>query len=250
MATAEREKEFYDQYWERVQPYDVTGEIHVPTVSSNFSGKRALMCSCGSGGDAVRAAKQGAETHAFDISETAIRNALSFAEFNGVTVHAKVMDFHNLEYPDNYFDLIYGTAILHHIDCSVAGKEIYRVLKPGGVAYFKENSDRNPILRFLRRMFFGKPGGYQKQKFLFFKRTGTTDEYPLTEEEVSTLRDIFKGNLVLYNEQFYFFALLNFLVFKSAKLAKFFTGVDNLTVGLFPFLRKYSFTQEVFMKKK
>jgi ubiquinone/menaquinone biosynthesis C-methylase UbiE len=171
------------------------------------------------------------------------------AKYNNVVVKVDNMDFHNLLYEDNFFDIIHGSCILHHIDCSIVGKEIYRVLKPGGIAFFRENSDRNLILRFLRRLLFGKPGGYQKQKFLFIKRTGTSDEYPLTEEEVEVLVKIFKGNIRVTNEYFYFFSLLNSLIFKNSTLGNLLWTLDSLIGNVFPFIKKYSFFQEIWLKK-
>ncbi len=133
-----------------------------------------------------------------------MKNAREMARYNNVKVKADVMDFRDLSYEDNFFDILYGSAILHHIDCEIVGREIYRVLKPGGIAFFRENSDRVLMFRFLRRLLFGKPGGHQRQKFLFIKRRGTTDEYPLIEEEVETLSKIFNGNIKVTNEHLYF----------------------------------------------
>lgn len=42
-------------------------------------------------------------------------------------------DVENLPFPDNYFDQIFGSAILHHLSPPIKGlQEIHRVLKPGG----------------------------------------------------------------------------------------------------------------------
>lgn len=48
-------------------------------------------------------------------------------------------DVHSLEYNDNYADLIVSRNSLHYWkDAELAFKEIYRVLKPGGMAYIIE----------------------------------------------------------------------------------------------------------------
>jgi SAM-dependent methyltransferase len=154
-----------------------------------------------------------------------------------------------LKYPDNFFDVIYGSSILHHVDCTVAERQMFRCLKPGGIAYFHENSDRNPILRYLRRLLFGSPGGYQKQKFLFLKRTGTTDEYPLTEKEVAQLSDIFGGHIERYYPRFYFFYLLYFVGWRNERFGKFLWGLDTIIGDLFPFLKRYSFVQDLLLQK-
>jgi ubiquinone/menaquinone biosynthesis C-methylase UbiE len=42
-------------------------------------------------------------------------------------------DFHRLDFPDNYFDFVVGSAVLHHADNIVQVlREAKRVLKPGG----------------------------------------------------------------------------------------------------------------------
>jgi len=249
MTIQQREKNFYDELWKKY-PSDIKVEkrISIPEADG-LSGKRVLVCAIGEGTDAVALALQGADVYGFDLSRTSVDKTSKLALFNHVSVTVQTMDFHNLKYQDDFFDIVYGHAILHHVDCEIAGKEIYRCLKPGGIAYFGENSDRNPILRWLRRMIFGKPGGYQKKRFLFFRRTGTEDEYPITEEELQTLSRIFKNNLRLYFPEFYFFQLFYFIGIRKPIVEKITRSMDKLTVFIFPFLRKYSFFQKIWMKK-
>jgi len=247
-AIQDREKQFYDEEWKKIKVREIRGRVVVPEIPT-LAGKRVLICSCGTGIEAVQAALEGADVYAFDISETAARNARAMAQHNNVQMQVEVMDFHQLTYPDNFFDIVYGSAILHHIDCDRVGRHIHRVLKPNGVAYFLENSDRNAVLRWVRRLAFGKPGGYQRQKFLFFRRNGTTDEYPLTEEEVDTLRNIFQGNVRRYNHTFEFFYLLNSMLIKKRSVGRKLRAFDRFVVRLLPFLRPYSFQQEIWMQK-
>ena len=147
MTIQEREKNFYDELWKRY-PSDVKVKkrIRIPEVDK-LSGKKVLVCAIGEGTDAVALALQGADVYGFDLSQTSVDKTNKLASFNQVSVNVQIMDFHNLKYPEDFFDIIYGHAILHHVDCEKAGKEIYRCLKPGGIAYFGENSDRNPVLR-------------------------------------------------------------------------------------------------------
>jgi len=246
---AEREKQFYDQEWKNTEVRRINARIRIPGVDS-LKGKRILICACGTGVWPVAAAKDGAEVFAFDISETAIEKAQEMARFNEVEVRADVMDSHALEYPDDYFDVVYGQAILHHVDCGIAGAEIRRCLKPGGVAYFRENSDRNPILRFLRQTLYGKPGEVQKTSFLFFKRIGTSDEYPLTETEIDEFRRVFGSEHVkLFHPEFMFFQLLHTLAWRSRLGKKVTQAMDETTVAVLPFLRPYSFLMYVWMQK-
>ena len=248
MHITERERCFFDALWQQTRPHMVEGRLEIPCVPS-LEGKRVLICSCGSGVEPVLAARAGARVFAFDISETAVEKAREMADHNGVAVDAQVMDFHALQYEDNSFDIMYGSAILHHVNVALAGREMLRCLKPGGIAYFHENSDRNPILRFLRRVMFGRPNGYQKQQFLFLKRTGDSDEYPLTEHEVRQLESIFNGHMRRYNSRFEFFHLLSRIMPDNKLLSSLLWNADTLIGRLFPCLKPYSFTQQILLEK-
>ncbi|MGM0462139.1 MAG: class I SAM-dependent methyltransferase [Fibrobacterota bacterium] len=55
------------------------------------------------------------------------------------------MDAHDLKFPDNSFDLVYGGAVLHHLELERALSEIHRVLRPGGRILFWEPLRLNPL---------------------------------------------------------------------------------------------------------
>jgi len=71
-----------------------------------------------------------------DIKDLA--NVISLSEkikFNA-NYKAQPMDALNLEYPDHYFDKVFSISVIEHINDdgdSEAMKEIWRVLKPGGI---------------------------------------------------------------------------------------------------------------------
>lgn len=77
---------------------------------------------------------------AIDISEellTEARKLLPEATF-------KIDDAMNLSFPDNYFDVVFGSSVLHHLEMEKSIKEILRVLKPGGRMVFAEPNMINP----------------------------------------------------------------------------------------------------------
>lgn len=50
-------------------------------------------------------------------------------------------DAHQLPFEDQTFEVVYGRYVLEHLqDPQTALKEVYRVLKPGGKAFFQENT--------------------------------------------------------------------------------------------------------------
>jgi len=82
-----------------------------------------------------------------------------------------------LEFPDNTFDLVYASNLLHHIpDPKIALKEMHRVLKPGGKACFWDPLKHNPVINVYRRM---------------ATEVRTEDETPLDINIVNYLQSLF-----------------------------------------------------------
>jgi ubiquinone/menaquinone biosynthesis C-methylase UbiE len=243
-----REAEFFDEAWKSVPMRHEPRPLQLAALG-DLAGKRVLVCSCGTGIEPVRVARSGAETFACDISITAVENARRMAEFNGVQIAAEVSDIHALGYPDNFFDVLYGTSFLHHIDIARAAPEMYRVLRPGGIAYFRENWDGNPLLRWLRRRLFGKPGDIARSRWAFVKRTGSSDEYPLTPDEFRVFAAAFSGHAHVTHDRFLFFYLLNFLVLRNARAGQWLRQLDRAVGRAFPSLMRYSFSAVITGRK-
>ena len=77
---------------------------------------------------------------AIDISD----DLLKIAKEKQPTIDFRIGDAMNLDFPENKFDVIYGSSVLHHLDMEKAYKEFYRVLKPGGRIIFAEPNMLNP----------------------------------------------------------------------------------------------------------
>ena len=244
----EREREFYDKFYAKMGLPDIGPPLTIPGAPA-LEGMRLLVCGCGTGAEPIMAARAGANVFTFDISPVSVENTKTLARMHGFDITADVMDFHRLGYPDNFFDIVYGTAILHHVDCAIVGRELSRVLRPGGVGYFWENSDRNPVLRWFRRIVLGAPGDRQRWRFLFIHRVGTEDEYPLMDEEIDAFRHGFDGTVTAYRDDFVFFRVLaehgwnHRTFFATMKL------LDNIAVKICPRLMEYSFHQTILLKK-
>lgn len=87
-----------------------------------------------------------------------------------------IMDAHRLCFADSFFDVVYGGAILHHLDLEKAMEEIYRVLKPGGVIIFSEPLTYNPFAKLVR---------------FFTPEARTPDEKPLGQRELHIISRFF-----------------------------------------------------------
>lgn len=115
-------------------------------------GLRVLDYGCGYGGLGIILALRGAEVWGFDFSQSAIEVADRAAAAYGVAAQFAQMDAGNLTYPDNFFDLVVGFGVLHHvIKYPGVGAQLLRVLKPGGRAVFHETLWDNPLINFARR---------------------------------------------------------------------------------------------------
>lgn len=104
-------------------------------VIGNVEGKRILDLGCGAGYTSLKLLKKGAHVTAIDISPKSIEHLAGEVKALGMSdrITALVMDAHNLQFDDGYFDLVVGDGILHHLpDLEKALAEIKRVLKPTG----------------------------------------------------------------------------------------------------------------------
>lgn len=118
----------------------------------DVSGLRVLDYGCGLGLTTTLLARSGAKVSAFDLSPVSVSVARQRAEVNGVadSVDLVVAAGERLPYASESFDIVFGKAILHHLDVTLGSAELYRVLKPGGKAVFSEPMGMNPVLSFAR----------------------------------------------------------------------------------------------------
>lgn len=118
--------------------------------SVEFEGKIVLDYGCGEGLATKRMLESGAvKVEAIDISEGMIQQAKENNN-NDNRANFQVMNAEELTFEDEQFDIIFGGAILHHLDLEKAFNEIKRVLKPGGCAVFVEPLGHNPIVNYFR----------------------------------------------------------------------------------------------------
>jgi SAM-dependent methyltransferase len=128
---------------------------------------------------AVVLARRGARVTAFDLSGGYLSEADRRAAANGVSVDFVQADGERLPFADASFDRVWGNAVLHHLDLDVAGRELFRVLRPGGRAVFCEPWGGNALLSWARRHLSYR--GKQR----------TPDEEPLRPRQVRALEHIF-----------------------------------------------------------
>jgi SAM-dependent methyltransferase len=125
--------------------YYLLGDVH---------GRRIVDFGCGSGANSVLLSGRGAEVWGVDISEDLIRIAARRLAVNGRAGGARfvVGSAHDLPFPDGSVDVVFGIAILHHLDLRLVSREVHRVLRPGGRAIFQEPVRNSRVIRFLRSL--------------------------------------------------------------------------------------------------
>lgn len=111
-------------------------------------GKLVLDLGCSNGATMVYCGLQGATVYGQDLDAGFVATANEALRRFGIQGEARCGDAVELLFPDNYFDSIVSNDFFEHITGAVKTRvlrEMYRVLKPGGVAVI-----RTPNLAYLR----------------------------------------------------------------------------------------------------
>jgi SAM-dependent methyltransferase len=158
---------------------------HEPWVRPAFarlggvSGQPVLDFGCGHGMAAVVLARHGAVVTACDLSAGYVAEAGARARANEADVHCVQADGHRLPFAAGSFAVVWGHAVLHHLDVPIAARELWRVLRPGGIAVLCEPWGGNPLAVLARRWLPYAGKGH------------TPDEEPLNSRHVRQLANIF-----------------------------------------------------------
>jgi SAM-dependent methyltransferase len=200
-------------------------------AAGDLHGKRVLDFGCGRGHTSRLYAELGAaHVEGFDISSENIGVAKKNAVRDGLSdrVRFRRLAAEEIDYPDRSFDIVLGKAILHHTDLEKTSRQLYRILRPGGAAYFLEPLGHNWFLNLFRRM---TP----------WRRTPT--ERPLRIEDLQYFRRFFP---TASYRGFYLLPLLSNALLAVTGSRKLFTKTmdallrwEKPLLEWFPFLQKY-----------
>jgi SAM-dependent methyltransferase len=146
-------------------------------------GKTILDFGCGTGENTLLLAGRGARVISMDLSASLIELAKKRLQINGVDGDISFMagSAHHVPLPDESVDLVFGIAILHHLDLSLAANEVCRLLRKGGRAIFQEPIRNSPTVRILRKLV-----PYRSPDVSAFER-------PLTDAELDDFGAQFKA---------------------------------------------------------
>lgn len=205
-----------------------------------FGGKHVLNVACGRGVLSLYLAHCGLDVTAIDISPKAIEYAREMARLNGYAdrIRVDLQDIRRLDYEDESFDLITGEDALHHlIKYENCLENMYRVLKPGGVAVFIENFAFDPLIRLMRPVNWWIKG-YE-------------GEHSLGIKDLWYARSVFSDVRISDHAVFYtysrFFAKPTLF---NRKVARFLKRMDEVLLPAFPFLKRFHSLAFLELRKK
>ena len=137
-------------YSDKFTKYKINKKIDKFTqIVNQFFDKdiKILEIGCGTGAyTRIYADKlRNASILATDISEEMIRVARK-SRAKRKNLKYEIKSAYRTGLKDSSVEVVCGFYILHHLNVKTVRKEIYRVLKPGGIAYFYEPNILNPIV--------------------------------------------------------------------------------------------------------
>jgi 2-polyprenyl-3-methyl-5-hydroxy-6-metoxy-1,4-benzoquinol methylase len=157
----------------------------------DMQGKQILDMGCGEGELSTQLARLGARVTGIDISPELIRVAQRRAELDGVQNQTEFLVWNILEkpLPENRFDLITCSAVLHHVDIRQFLPVLWASLRPGGVAVMIEPLGLSPWLRKLRAR-------------IPVNTDASPGEHPLTRQELNHIVEVLGNARTTYYELF------------------------------------------------
>jgi SAM-dependent methyltransferase len=205
----------------------------------DVNGKTILEYGCGDGVNTVLLANRGAHVISLDLSPELIAITQKRLDAHKIDsgVDLIVGSAHGLPLPDESVDVVFGIAILHHLDLQLASAEVRRVLKKGGLAIFQEPVRNSTLLKVVRKLI-----PYRSPDVSPFER-------PLTDKELES----FAADCSSYRSRSFVLpttTLLNMIVSRiHPKSIDDLTRYDAALLRKFPALGYYSSVKVIEFRK-
>ena len=182
-------------------------------LNINARGKEILDFGCGIGGMSRKVYELGPKRIVgIDISDEAIKLAISKAEELNLKIEYKIENCEKLNLPLESFDIVYGFGILHHLNLLESINEITKVLKKKGSIIFVEPLGTNPIINLYR---------------VLTPKSRSQDEHPFMFKDLDLIKNHFKFTKINY---YGFLTIIFFLFYKNPEksiIYNFLSQVDN-----------------------
>jgi 2-polyprenyl-3-methyl-5-hydroxy-6-metoxy-1,4-benzoquinol methylase len=144
----------------------------------DIRGKAFLDYGCGMGEESMYFAKLGARVTAIDVSDVGVGVLRQRAEANHLTIDAHEMKCVPTKFPSSSFDVVHGLGILHHVGIEQGLREVWRVLRPGGIGVFLEPIGNSPRIESAKQFLM------KRARFLGTFDEVTEHEHNLSWEEI------------------------------------------------------------------
>ena len=118
---------------------EIEGELNLVNQNIDLKGKKLVIVVVGTGKEVVRAARAGAQVYGIDISSNAVSNAERMLAANSLSGTMVVGDAAETSFDGNFFDVVWGCSVLHHLDHEKWAKELDRILKMMGRLFLLMN---------------------------------------------------------------------------------------------------------------
>jgi len=218
--------------FERFKPPDLSSyQFCYQRLRERSQNKKVLDYGCGNGVHTVFLAKSGAKVIGIDLSEKSLEIAKKMAKKEGVEKEVEFlkMDCEKMNFPDNFFDLIFDGGTFSSLDLKKIFPGLVRVLKPEGVLIGIETLGHNPLTNLKREI-----------NKIRKKRTKWAVSHILKIKDLKMAKNYFNKTEV------YFFHLISwlaipFLNFRAGKIfLNFLEAIDKILLKI-PFFKKYAF---------
>ncbi|MEE9407390.1 MAG: class I SAM-dependent methyltransferase [Polaribacter sp.] len=165
-----------------------------------------------------------------NISEVELESGKKHASEQSFPVKHFLMDANDLTFEDESFDIVFGGAILHHLDVEKSIGHIYRVLKPGGKVVFLEPLNMNPLYKIYRKL---NP------------QERTPDEHALVSKDFKIIREKFTFDHYFFD---FFTVVFGFISLKIYGDKNYDNWINKFGHNLDVFFSKIPFLHSLFAR--
>lgn len=209
--------------------------VGVAEYLGDLTDKHILEYGCGLGQMTSLLAKNCARVTTFDISFDSIGTTRTRAQRNNLAhqIELAMSAGENLPFASESFDIIFGKAILHHLNVDLGWFDLFRVLKPGGKAVFIEPMGMNPFLN------------YARDHMPYPNKNPRGADRPLNYDEIKGWG---KGFCEFHYKEIQLLSMWERVLGQHFRM-KPLRRIDNFLLKNFPFLRKYCRYVVMYMTK-
>ncbi len=210
-------------------------DIFVQIVHNNFDKKVDILeIGCGTGAYTDVYARKLPKSNilATDISDEMIKVAKKL-HGKSKNIRYEVRSAYNTGLKKSSVDIVCGFYILHHLNLNTVRKEVHRVLKPGGIAYFYEPNILNPVVyviksnHFLKRLI-----GDSSEEWAINPLNTKTQWKGFKIMEMKTTEFVWPFSFISYNQKL----LLDRL---TSRLFSYIPGINLIGGSVEIYLKKY-----------